>query len=651
MLLRRTRTLLCGLLSLLWMPAAGAAAAQMLNDPPPPPPTSDAESSQRRPVVRHANTPGREPGDHAGEFPEFHFTIRPSDETGMSIVERPGAMTIEGGTWRDIFANVFGVKPNHIVCDLPLDMQRFNLAAAAPDDQPDLVLPIARRGVETALNVSARYETRDAMSCTLKALDAAKDKLKTADGAGAPALTLDETRLTGRAATMAELCEWLSKKLDADINDRTRLDGRFDFTIDLGDGKASTIAAALKSELGLDLQMKKKVVEWLLVTSPPPPSLPQPEKMLDPDGEPMDPAKWPRDWRVLTFWMSQWEPNVRALDTMNPIVKSLADQPIAFAYVTPHTEAELKPMFAEKKFASPVIVDTDGKLREALSVTALPRALIFDKRGYVVADTDPSLLTSGMLFKLVNGQAVEIPQRAGLLPVLRLADDWPIMPARPVIQVMIKPVLDHVAVVRREYVDTQRDLWEGEHVPFKQAVATAWGVSPARLSVRGAWPVYPLWIKIMAPEDRPNLRQELLRDALLQTYHPEVRRDVKESEVLVLTAPDAAKHKLGGPKPPKKLDINQLDGKPDPGVPRNVLTADSGTLMDLATQLEGFLGKPVVNETKLDGSFSWKLTLDGESPEAVRAAVESQLGLSLQPGKREIGIVIVDVPERQRKKK
>jgi uncharacterized protein (TIGR03435 family) len=66
------------------------------------------------------------------------------------------------------------------------------------------------------------------------------------------------------------------------------------------------------------------------------------------------------------------------------------------------------------------------------------------------------------------------------------------------------------------------------------------------------------------------------------------------------------------------------------------------TIDSLAQQLEMTLGKPVVNESGLQGSFDANFGFPKGDVEATRAALEANLGLTLIKGRSSIERTVID---------
>jgi uncharacterized protein (TIGR03435 family) len=66
----------------------------------------------------------------------------------------------------------------------------------------------------------------------------------------------------------------------------------------------------------------------------------------------------------------------------------------------------------------------------------------------------------------------------------------------------------------------------------------------------------------------------------------------------------------------------------------------------LASALEAILGRPVIDETGIAGSYDFEFGWSKDRVAAITAALREQYGLLLTPGKRDLEALIVDGIER-----
>jgi uncharacterized protein (TIGR03435 family) len=128
---------------------------------------------------------------------------------------------------------------------------------------------------------------------------------------------------------------------------------------------------------------------------------------------------------------------------------------------------------------------------------------------------------------------------------------------------------------------------------------------------------------------RPLLQQELEKRLGLET-HVEVR----PFEVFVLTAAD-------GPR----LERSAGSG-PTTWISKQDVRMRGGSMQDLANALQGILGRPVIDETAVRGSYDMEFDWGQDRVGSVTATLRDRFGLRLSPGTRDMETLIVDRIQR-----
>lgn len=195
-----------------------------------------------------------------------------------------------------------------------------------------------------------------------------------------------------------------------------------------------------------------------------------------------------------------------------------------------------------------------------------------------------------------------------------------------------------------------------ENVTLKQLIAEAYHVYAFQVSG-------PKWID----SDRYNLeakvsgyvspsktqRRLMLQKLLADRFSLVVRRESRDMSVYVLEAVrggsklQPAKH----PEAPATFRVFQ----------RRQITAENAPLENLTDALTWLLGRPVLDQTGLEGSFDYKLEwtpdemqlrsqeappqTDGDAP-SLGAALREQVGLNLVSAKRPVQLIVVEKAER-----
>jgi len=133
---------------------------------------------------------------------------------------------------------------------------------------------------------------------------------------------------------------------------------------------------------------------------------------------------------------------------------------------------------------------------------------------------------------------------------------------------------------------------------------------------------------------------QMLQSLLIERFGVKLHRDTREMTRYSLGAASA------GSKLHKAESITGITS--NFGRTSNQVSARI-TMAMLASFLSRQLGRPVIDETKLDGPWEIALTWEPDSVPggiSLPAAVEEQLGLKLTSGKGPIGILIIDHAEK-----
>ena len=124
---------------------------------------------------------------------------------------------------------------------------------------------------------------------------------------------------------------------------------------------------------------------------------------------------------------------------------------------------------------------------------------------------------------------------------------------------------------------------------------------------------------------RPLLQQELTKRLRLET-HFEARR----YEVLVLTAPESAR-------------LERAAGAgPSTWISKHDVRMRGVSMPDVASALQGILGRPVIDETGIRGSYDMQFEWVGERLPSVTATLRDRFGLRLSPATRNMETLVVD---------
>jgi uncharacterized protein (TIGR03435 family) len=124
---------------------------------------------------------------------------------------------------------------------------------------------------------------------------------------------------------------------------------------------------------------------------------------------------------------------------------------------------------------------------------------------------------------------------------------------------------------------------------------------------------------------RPLLQQELTKRLRLETHF-----EARPYEVFVLTAPESA-----------RLERSTGAG-PSTWISKHDVRMRGVSMQDVASALQGILGRPVIDETGIRGSYDMEFEWVGERFASVTATLRDRFGLRLSPATRNMETLVVD---------
>ncbi len=253
----------------------------------------------------------------------------------------------------------------------------------------------------------------------------------------------------------------------------------------------------------------------------------------------------------------------------------------------------------------------------------------------------PGVVGTGLCAAAMLGQQGEVPLAA-------MAKD-----ANPQFEVATIKAADPANGSQGFHTRGRRVFVENERLA--DVVSVAYAVHRAQIVDAPAWFDHDRYDIEGVPDvpGYPDLRQlqGMLRKLLEERFGLKLRRDRRELPVYAITV---AK---GGAK------IRKSEGDPN-GVPdqtgygrngQQVVKFTNVGMSDMALEMQGFMERPVVDMTGLEGRYDFTLTWtpsvaaagDGAATApGIFTAVQEQLGLRLQPTKAPVDVLVIEHAER-----
>jgi uncharacterized protein (TIGR03435 family) len=191
-------------------------------------------------------------------------------------------------------------------------------------------------------------------------------------------------------------------------------------------------------------------------------------------------------------------------------------------------------------------------------------------------------------------------------------------------------------------------VFAASNASLKLLIARAYGVLEAQIEGGPSWIGIDTW-DIAARADTPleMTRQELrpcLQALLADRFQLRIHRQTKQGAVFSLVV---AK---GAPKLKEHLGAGASGIGASSGDGKVFITATKTTMSRLAEYLGGQAGRPVVDNTGLQGEYDftveWSTNDRNAAGTSVFAALQEQLGLKLEAARGAIEMIVIDRAEK-----
>jgi uncharacterized protein (TIGR03435 family) len=354
---------------------------------------------------------------------------------------------------------------------------------------------------------------------------------------------------------------------------------------------------------------------------------------------------------VLEFWATWCGPCVASIPHLNDLVEKYKDKPVVFISVTSENEDVVQRFLKTRPIKAWIGLDDYEVLNKAFHVEGIPHAVIIDATGHIAAITHPAQIKSENLEEVLAGKKCSLPPPAIYTIDRSPADDIVTNQAPPLFEISIrehKMPPDIMGPICMWSHDPDGCGMKGKIATVESALNSVFNKGPSRTFIKGKLPDGYYDFELRMPSGHSNELQTQFIGALRTTFGLDVKLTTKVMDVYVLTqistnAPDFYRvEKPGG------------GGQTDGG-----FKLGGSKMEGIAFYLELALGKPVFDETHLQGLFyanmKWKLSETDEikarlanlvsqpfhPDHEVIAAARERLGLQLTLAQRPVEILEV----------
>lgn len=337
---------------------------------------------------------------------------------------------------------------------------------------------------------------------------------------------------------------------------------------------------------------------------------------------------------VLEFWATWCGTCIEQIPHSNSIVRAVGSSEVQFIEVDDEPPETVEKFVARIPISGWLGIDTSGKTIQAYGAETRPRTVVIDSNGRIAAILSPTQLTGAALLNLATGSKVQFPAEPSYRQALSDAaklDELAASGGNAIFDIS----------VRRGDSNGQPSLVDNSAEPDGpvkldvinmplRALSGFMGLPLDRIRIRTSSPErYSL--HVAAPEGTLEQLGPAIQLAVASAANLHLVRVNAEEEVWVIrTTPQSAS--LLQPAAPEKGQMCMYERS------TGKLILEHCTLDRVAETLEDYLTTPtpVLNETGIKGEISGIFDLASPGSEALRSALERNMGLTLVRARRKV---------------
>ncbi|OEK04484.1 redoxin domain-containing protein [Roseivirga misakiensis] len=338
---------------------------------------------------------------------------------------------------------------------------------------------------------------------------------------------------------------------------------------------------------------------------------------------------------LIDFWATWCGSCIVNMPHLDSLQKEFKDDLLVLA-VSTEDKARLERFAAKRPYSFMYARDREHKMSDYFPYRMLPHSVLIDVDGTVVAITNPSNINKEVIKKVINKEKIDLPLKVDNT-AFDYAADYFNLPADAIETFDIQPYNPNIPGFTKYNKDGRRISMHNTTITgmYRQAFDMSsfrleLQIDEAKVDWKNTDNRYNLDI-LVAPEDAGRLN-EIFQEKLLSTLDIKAKTKKKEMEVIVVSKIDSI------PFPLEKAgtDVKNLNSRGDRFI------SNRSSMDDFTKYLEdqGTLGKPVVNETGIDGLFVFDFSYDPENPQSFHDAIK-KMGIKMKKEMREIDILVI----------
>ncbi len=329
---------------------------------------------------------------------------------------------------------------------------------------------------------------------------------------------------------------------------------------------------------------------------------------------------------VLEFWATWCAPCIDAIPHINELAAQFKDRPVQFISITDEEPSLVEGFLKKKPIGGWVGIDRSNQSNKAYGREGIPFTVLIDAQGKVAAITHPSMIKASHIEDLLAGRPLNIPMpMGGSMTVWRSSNE---SGPPPILDVLIRPTTSENASTSRSVKQ-----FNAKHADLRTLIASAYGFQTGRIEgpalERTDW--YDMLLNLPSARRYDDLTP-LLQQVVCVAFGVKVERQTRETDVLVLKAPDGK---------PGVLTETVSTGGSMSSHSKGQFKLIGGSMSQLASILESELHRIVLDEAHLTGKYDIQFKYDNSEPAGLLGAIRKETGLTIEPARRLVEFLVV----------
>jgi uncharacterized protein (TIGR03435 family) len=332
---------------------------------------------------------------------------------------------------------------------------------------------------------------------------------------------------------------------------------------------------------------------------------------------------------ILEFWATWCGPCVASISHLNELAGKFKGQPVQFIAITAEDRTTIEKFLLKKPINAWIALDTNRAMNKAFAITGIPQTIVLDKEGKIAAITYPTALREEHISDLLAGKKINLADSGGSQVPAEKEKEAP-----PLFQVLIRPANN----TNQQSCSQGGGEIRAMNYTIKQILPTVFDTFDDRITIKSPLPESHFDFIVIQPPHSDLAPNELMQAAAKSAFGLTATWETNQIDVLILTTRETNAPGLK-PSPVKAMSWRSST---------NSMEGIGVSAQAVAGFLETKLATPVVNQTGLtndygyDISLKWEQSMPGKPKlEAVKKAVQEQLGLDLVLERRPLEMLVV----------